>query len=80
MVETQVQVRQQLEQTLASKLFARSEQLSRLLRFLIEKHLEGRDGELKESVIGVEVFGRRPDYDPSPIRSYALKSAGSGNG
>src|SRR5579863_3354970 len=56
--------RQQLERTLGSKVFARSEQLSRLLRFLIEQHLEGRDGELKESVIGVEVFGRRPDYDP----------------
>ncbi len=65
MVEAQIQaVRQQLERTLGSKLFARSEQLSRLLRFLIEKHIEGRDGELKESVIGVEVFGRRPDYDP----------------
>src|SRR5579884_1283700 len=56
--------RQQLERALASRLFARSEQLSRLLRFLIETHLDGRDGELKEAVIGVEVFGRKPDYDP----------------
>lgn len=55
---------QQLERMLGSKLFARSEQLSRLLRFLIEAHLEGRDRELKEPVIGVEVFGRTPDYDP----------------
>src|SRR5271169_692651 len=65
MVEAEIQAaRQHLERTLKSKLFARSEQLSRLLRFLIEKHLEGCDGELKESVIGVEVFGRRTDYDP----------------
>jgi tetratricopeptide (TPR) repeat protein len=65
MVEAEIQAaRQQLERTLGSKLFARSEQLSRLLRFLIEKHLEGSDRDLKESVIGVEVFGRRPDYDP----------------
>jgi tetratricopeptide (TPR) repeat protein len=56
--------RRQLERLLASNLFARSEQLSRLLRFLVERHLEGRDGELKESVIGVEVFGRRPEYNP----------------
>ena len=56
--------RQQLERALASRLFARTEQLSRLLRFLIETHLDGRDGELKEAVIGVEVFGRKPDYDP----------------
>src|SRR5262245_132168 len=63
--EVEIQAaREQLERTLGSKLFARSEQLSRLLRVLIEQHLEGRDGGLKESVIGVEVFGRRPDYDP----------------
>jgi tetratricopeptide (TPR) repeat protein len=63
--EAEIQAaRQQLERALASRLFARSEQLSRLLRFLIEKHLERRDRELKEVVIGVEVFGRKPDYDP----------------
>ena len=56
--------RRQLELVLESKLFARSEQLSRLLRFLVERHVEGRDGEIKESVIGVEVFGRKPDYNP----------------
>ena len=65
MVDADIQgARQQLDRMLGSNLFSRSEQLSRLLRFLIEMHLEGRDGELKESVIGVEVFGRRPDYDP----------------
>ena len=56
--------RRQLERVLETRLFARSEQLSRLLRFLVEQHLEGRDRELKESVIGVEVFGRQPDYNP----------------
>ena len=63
--EAEIQAaRQQLERMLGNKVFARSEQLSRLLRFLIETHLEARDAEIKESVIGVEVFGRRPDYDP----------------
>jgi TolB-like protein len=57
-------VRRELQAVLTSLLFVRSEQLSRLLRFLVERHLEGRDEELKESVIAVEVFGRRPDYDP----------------
>lgn len=55
---------QQLERLLESKFFARSPQLSQLLRFLIEQHLAGRGRELKESVIGVEVFGRNPDYNP----------------
>jgi Tol biopolymer transport system component len=39
--------------------------MSRFLRFLAERHLEGGDNHLKESVIAVEVFGRKPDHDPS---------------
>ena len=64
--------REELERVLSSACFARSEGLSRLLRFLVERQLEGREGELKESLIGVEVYGRRPDYDPkldSTVRS-----------
>src|SRR5260370_677481 len=56
--------RRQLCRVLESSGFTRNERLSRFLRFLVERHLEGRDAELKESVIGTEVFGRRPDYDP----------------
>src|SRR5580693_346832 len=63
---------EELDRVLASACFARSEGLSRLLRFLVERQLEGRDSELKESLIGVEVYGRKPDYDPkldSTVRS-----------
>ena len=56
--------RQQLEQVLESRGFKRNERMSRFLRFLVERRLEGREDELKESVIGIEVFGRRPDYNP----------------
>jgi TolB-like protein/Tfp pilus assembly protein PilF len=55
-------VRRQLERTLASRNFTSSRRLSRFLRFVVERHLEGRDDELKESVIALEVFGNR-DYD-----------------
>jgi hypothetical protein len=57
-------VRRQLEEILKSPRFARNERQSQLLRFLVERHLDGRDNEIKESVIGVEVFGRTPDYNP----------------
>ena len=57
-------VLQQFAKIMEGALFARSEQLSRFLRFLLERHLAGRDLELKESVIGVEVFGRSPEYNP----------------
>ncbi len=57
--------RRHLERVLASPGFLRNQRLSRFLRFLSEQHLEGYDSQLKESVIAVEVFGRRPDHDPS---------------
>src|SRR5215471_1680640 len=56
--------RQQLARVLGSPGFSRNERLSRFLRFVIERHLEGGDSGLKESVIGIEVFGRPPDYNP----------------
>jgi TolB-like protein/Flp pilus assembly protein TadD len=55
--------RRHLDRILSSAGFARNERLSRFLRFVIEQHLDGRDGELKESLIGIEVFGRAPGYD-----------------
>jgi adenylate cyclase len=59
-----VAARRQLGRVLASPGFSRNERLSRFLRFVIERHLAGRDDELKESVIAVEVLGRNPDHDP----------------
>jgi serine/threonine-protein kinase len=56
-------VRRQLERVLESPGFARNERLSGFLRFVVEGHLEGKDHELKESVIAVEVFGRSPGFD-----------------
>jgi TolB-like protein/Flp pilus assembly protein TadD len=56
--------RLQLERILASETFNRNERLSQFLRFVVERHIEGGDNHLKESVIAVEVFGRRADYDP----------------
>jgi len=68
--------RDELERVLSSACFARSERTSKLFRFLVERRLEGRESELKESVIGVEVFGRKPDYDPkidSTVRTEAVR-------
>jgi TolB-like protein/Flp pilus assembly protein TadD len=69
-------VRDELVRVLSSASFVRSERQSRFLRFLVERHLEGRDTELKESLIAVEVFGRKPDYDPkldSTVRTEAVR-------
>jgi tetratricopeptide (TPR) repeat protein len=48
---------------LKSSGFARNERLSRFLSFVVEQHLQGRSQELKESVLGAEVFGRQPGYN-----------------
>jgi serine/threonine-protein kinase len=65
LAESEVQAaRRQLERVLAGSGFARNERLSRFLRFVVERHLEGKNHELKESVIATEIFGRRPDYNP----------------
>jgi TolB-like protein len=58
------EARNELERVLASPGFARNERLARFLRFVVENHLEGRDEEIKESVLAVEVFGRSPDHNP----------------
>ena len=57
-------VRSELEKILTSPLVTRSGQRAALLRYLVERALAGSNGSIKESVIGVEVFGRAPDWDP----------------
>ena len=56
-------VRAQLSRILASAAFADAQRASRFLRFVVERALEKRTGEIKESVIAVEVLGRTPSFD-----------------
>ena len=58
------QVRAQLERILGSAGFAASERLRRFLRYVVERSLAGEAGQLKEYVIGRDVFDRDEDYDP----------------
>jgi serine/threonine-protein kinase len=57
-------VRAQLGRILTSPQFVRSERLTTLLRYLVERALDGKSDDLKETVIGVEAFGRDPGYNP----------------
>ncbi len=69
-------VRAQLERVLSSPGFGRNERLSSFLRFVVERHLDGKNDELKETLIAIEVFGRKPDYDPkldSIVRTEAIR-------
>jgi TolB-like protein len=53
-----------LQSVLKSKHFAQSESLSNLLRHIVEASLAGRGPELKEYILGREVFGRGDSFDP----------------
>lgn len=69
-------VQEQLERILSSPGFAQNERLSSFLRFVVERELEGKAHELKESLLGIEVFRRTPGYDPkqdSIVRTEAAK-------
>ncbi len=56
-------IREELSRITESIGFADAERLRGFLRFVVEETLSGRGSRLKESVIGVEVFGRTPGYD-----------------
>ena len=48
----------------SSRAMARSERLARFLEFTVSETMAGNAGQIKEFVVGVEVFGRTRDYDP----------------
>jgi TolB-like protein len=57
-------VEDQLQRILSSTLFAQSARMRRFLRFAVERALDGQTDQLKEYVLGVEVFDRKSSYDP----------------
>lgn len=52
-----------LTHILHSPRFKDSPQLQSLLRYVVHEALKGNEDALKERIIGMNVFGRRPDYD-----------------
>jgi TolB-like protein/Flp pilus assembly protein TadD len=65
MVVSEQAIREELMRLLQSPTFAQSDRLSRFLRFTVEHALGGSQDVLKEYVIGVEVYDRKPPYHPS---------------
>lgn len=58
-----IAVRSLAARILSSDSFQRSPRLSELFRFLLERTLSGDQHVLHEQLIGVQVFGRNPEYD-----------------
>ena len=57
-------VRDELQRILGSDRFLSSQRPGRFLRFVVESTLAGKQDQIKEYLIGVEVFGRPATYDP----------------
>jgi TolB-like protein/Flp pilus assembly protein TadD len=61
---TEADVRDQLSRIIASEVFTDSPRMARFLRFTVEETLRGNAAQLKETVIGTQVFDRASGYDP----------------
>ena len=69
-------IRGALERIRSSQAMSGCNRLLQLLSFVVESTLRGAGSHLKETTIGVEVFGRSPDYDPKVdtiVRSQAWR-------
>ncbi len=68
-------VKKALEELANSLPFRTSRQCQDLLRYIVLHSLSGEDESLRERVIGVEVFGRRPDYDQAADPVVRIRAA-----
>jgi TolB-like protein/tetratricopeptide (TPR) repeat protein len=57
-------VRQQLDRILAGATFQQVDRLRRFLSFVVLESIAGRQDELKEYVVGIQVFGKEASFDP----------------
>ncbi len=61
--EEKAAVHQQLERLLATSLFNSSKRYPSFLKFVVSRSLAGQTDQLKERILGIEIFGRPADYD-----------------
>jgi hypothetical protein len=59
-----VELDRQLERILASQAFAKSRRLQDFLRYIADRIKTRRGDTIKEYLLAVDVFGRKPTFDP----------------
>ena len=67
-----------VQRVIDSQVFARSPAMRAFLLYVTERAIEGRADELKEQIIGAQVLGRKPNYDPADdnivrVRAHELR-------
>lgn len=71
---TPAEVRAALNRVLQSPEFRASRRSQDFLRYVVERSLEGQADSLKERTIGIDVFGRPAEYDPSNDATVRVKA------
>jgi hypothetical protein len=71
----QPQVQELVDDILRSTPFRTSRQCQDMLRYIVDQSLASCDDLLRERVIGIEVFGRAPDYDTAADPVVRLRAA-----
>jgi hypothetical protein len=61
--EEKAAVQEQLDRLLATPFFNSSKRYPSFLKFVVSRSLAGQTDQLKERILGIEVFGRPADYD-----------------
>ena len=64
-MQDQLQIREELAYLLTTPQFTGSKRYPAFLKWIVETTLAGKSSDLKERTIGVELFGKSPDYDTS---------------
>jgi hypothetical protein len=72
------QKRELVQRVVNSEVFRRSPALQAFLLYITERVISGRTEELKEQLIGAEVLGRKPNYNPADdnivrVRAHELR-------
>jgi serine/threonine-protein kinase len=62
--DQQASIQAQMARILASSRFRESARMSGFLTFVVERTLAGAEDEVKETSIGIEVYGRGTNFDP----------------
>ena len=56
--------REELDWLLTSGVLGRSQNLTRMLKLICEKHFQGQASQITEHALAVEALGRRSDFNP----------------
>jgi hypothetical protein len=72
------QKRALVQRVIDSQIFARSPAMRAFLLYVTEQAIAGRADDLKEQIIGTQVLGRKPNYDPADdnivrVRAHELR-------